>query len=132
MENAYLIILMLLGLLIFWQVYNFIRSKMSVGTSIPFSKLDREFTEKIKDKSGLLYFYSNTCHNCKTQDRIIEKIKQNYDSIISVDVAKLTEVAKIFNVMGTPSLIFFGGNKIQGYYVGVKNESFITDKLKIL
>jgi hypothetical protein len=38
------------------------------------------------------------------------------------------KTAKAFNVMAIPSILFFKGNKIAGYYVGVKNEKFILEK----
>lgn len=129
--SPFLIIFMVIGtFFILFQLAVYFKSKKSVGNPILFDKIDSELGAKIKDKNGLLYFHSPTCHNCKTQTPIIENLKQKFDSIISIDTSQNLQVARVFNVMGTPSILFFGGNKIKGYYVGVKNESFILEKLK--
>ena len=129
--SPFLIILITIGsLFMIFQVAVYIKSKKSVGNPIIFDKIDPEIASKMKDISGLLYFHSPSCHNCKTQTPIIENLKNKYDSIISVDASQNLQTARAFNIMGTPSILFFGGNKIKGYYVGVKNESFIIEKLK--
>ena len=131
--NLFLIVVfVLIGLFISFQVFMFIKSKKSVGNPIPFDKLDDHFAEKIKNKKSVLYFHSPTCHNCKTQTPIIESLKKEFDSIFSIDISEKLEIARTFNVMGTPSLLFLGNNKIEGFYVGVKDERFIREKLQTL
>jgi len=112
------------------QVLMFVRSKKSVGEAIPLDKIDVEIAENIRENSGLIYFYSPKCHNCKIQKPIIDKIKPDNYIILKVDVTQDLETARTLRIMGTPSLVFFEGNKIKGYYVGVKNESFILKKLR--
>lgn len=128
--NLFLIIIsIILGLFVLFQIYIFLKSKMSVGNSIPFEKMNSNLATQIKNKKSILYFYSPTCHNCKAQTPIIEKLKKEFASIISINIAEDLETAKLFNVMGTPSLLFLDNNKIAGFYVGVRNESFIRNKL---
>ena len=115
-----------------WQIFIYIRSKRTIGKNIPFEYFDNELINKIKGKSGMIYFFSPTCYNCKKQTPIIEKVKKEYDNIISVDVSKSVGIAKIFNIAATPSMVFFTGNKIQDFHVGVKKESVIIEKLKKL
>lgn len=129
--NTFLIIIAaVVSLLIFYNFYIFFKSKRSVGSPIVFDKIDNEFVEELKDRKGLLYFYSESCSNCKTQTPIIKKLAKKYESIFMVDTAQYLPTAQAFNIMGIPSLVFFGDNKIKGYYLGVKNESFITEKLQ--
>lgn len=129
--NPYLIVVLVIAaLFLLLQGWMIIKSKKSVGKLIPFDDIDPIIKEQIKDKKGLLYFHSPSCHNCKRQTPIIETIQKNNENIISVDASKNLQTARTLNVMGTPSIIFFNGNKITGYYVGVKSESFILNKLK--
>jgi len=122
-----------IGILVFafilFQILVFIKSKKNVGNPIPFDKIETEFIQEIKDKEGLIYFYSPTCGNCKVQLPIIEKVKNKINNLLSIDTSKHIKTAKAFNVMAIPSILFFTGNKIAGYYVGVKNEKFILEKL---
>jgi len=129
--SPFLIILIVLGgFFILFQAAVYIKSKNSVGGPIPFDKIDSKIADKVKDQSGLLYFHSPTCHNCKTQTPIIENLKNKFDSIISIDASENLRTTRAFNIMVTPSILVFSGNQIKGYYVGVKNESFILEKLK--
>lgn len=129
--NPYLIVVLVIAaLFLLLQGWMIIKSKKNVGKLIPFDDIDPIIKEQIKDKKGLLYFHSPSCHNCKRQTPIIETIQKNNENIISVDASKNLQTARTLNVMGTPSIIFFNGNKITGYYVGVKSESFILNKLK--
>ena len=128
--NPFLIaVIALISLFIIFQLYALIKSKRSVGNTIPYEKIDHEIANKIKDKKSLLYFHSPSCHNCKNQTPIIEKLKKEYESIFSIDTTEYIDTARAFNVMGTPSILFLGSNKIEGFYVGVKNEAFIREKL---
>ncbi len=128
--NVFVIIgVVLLSSFILFQIFMLVKSKRTVGNEIPYDKIDNDIAGKIKNKKGLLYFHSPTCHNCKKQTPIIEKLKSEFDSVVSVDVTKKLKTARAFNVMGTPSLLFVGANKIEGFYVGIKNENFIREKL---
>ncbi len=130
MSPFLIVIIVLLSLFIFFQVGFYIKSKQSGGYQISFDKIENEIGEQIKDQKGLLYFHSPSCDNCKTQTPIIEKLKNKINNIISIDASQNPKTSRALNVMGTPSIIFFSGNIIRGYYVGVKSESFIVDKLQ--
>ncbi|MCB0745132.1 MAG: thioredoxin family protein [Ignavibacteriae bacterium] len=129
MSPVFIIALVLVTLFITFQIYVFVKSKKSVGNPIPFDTINNEIANKIKDKKSLIYFYSPSCHNCKKQTPIIEKLKSEFQSIISVDISKDLETARAFNIMGTPSILLLGTKTIEGVFVGVKNESFIREKL---
>jgi thiol-disulfide isomerase/thioredoxin len=130
-----IVLIVVLAIVVFFiafQSFIYVKSKKMVGNSIPFDKIDKSITEKIKDKNSILYFHSPACHNCKTQTPIIDKLKKEFDSIISVDVSKDLNTARTFQIMGTPSLLFLGKQNIEGIYIGVKNENFIREKLQKL
>jgi thiol-disulfide isomerase/thioredoxin len=132
MSPFLIVLISLLGLFIFFQLGFYFKSKKTVGQQIPFEKIDLEYSNQIRDKKGFIYFHSPTCHNCKHQTPVVEKLKEKFSSIISIDVSKNLQTAQALNVMGTPSIVFFGANEIKGYYVGVKDEKFLIEKLNNL
>jgi len=124
-----IIVIILVSLFITIQLWAYIKSKKLAGKKIPFDEIDEEIAEEIKDKTGLIYFFSPRCHNCKIQSPIIEDIKKSYKNIISIDASKNINIARTFNIMGTPSILIFSGNKIMGYFVGIKKKLFIEKQL---
>ena len=130
MSPFLIVVLAILAILISFQFLGYYKSKKSVGSPIPFEEIEQECIEKIKGKMGLIYFYSPRCSNCKTQAPIIDKISEKFDDIVSIDATKNLQTARAFNVLGTPSIILFGDDKIKGYFVGVKSEAFLEAKLK--
>lgn len=131
MSPVLIIIFAILTLLIAFQIWGFYKSKKTVGKLVPYAEIEQEFVDQIKGKIGLLYFYSPRCGNCKTQTPIINEISKKLPNIISIDASKHLQTARTFNVLGTPSIIIFGEDKIRDYFIGVKSETFLEEKLKI-
>lgn len=132
MDLFFTVVIILIGIFILFQFFMYLKSKRSVGKNIPYDMINSEISGKIKNKKSVLYFHSPSCHNCKVQTPIIEKLKNEFNCFLSIDVSKDLQTAKAFGIMGTPSLIFLGTKTIEGFYVGVKDENFIREKLKSL
>ena len=131
--NSFLIgVLILLSLFLVFQLWLYLKTKRSIGKDIVFDNLNEELVNKIRDQKGMVYFYSPSCYNCKLQTPIIENLKKKLNNVISINASQNLMVAKTFNVMGTPSIVFFSGNKIVDYFVGIKQEMFLTEKLNNL
>ena len=126
--NFITIIIGLILAFVLMQVYLIIKSKRTVGKPIPFEKLNDFVAEKIKNKKGLLYFFSPNCSSCKTQTPIIEKLKNEFPNIISIDLSKDIKTARAFSIMGTPAIVFVNNNFVDSIYLGVKTETFIRNK----
>ena len=129
MDIVLTLVIIVVALLIGFQILVFVKSKKSIGKDIPLESLGEELRNLVKDKKGVIYFYSQNCHNCKSQTPIIEELKAENENIISVDASKDMSSTRALGVMGTPSLIFFSKNKIADYSVGVKSQKFILQKL---
>ncbi len=126
--NFITIIIGLILAFVLMQVYLIIKSKRTVGKPIPFENINNLVAEKIKNKKGLLYFFSPNCHSCKTQTPIIEKLKNEFPNIISIDLSKDINTAKAFSIMGTPAIVFVDNNFVDSIHLGVKSETFIRNK----
>lgn len=127
--NFFTIILILISAFVLKQVYLVIKSKRKAGKPVPFDKLSEHITNQIKNKNGLLYFFSPVCHSCKTQTPVIEKLKTEFPNIISVDISKDMATARAFSIMGTPAIVFVSNNIVNSIHLGVKPENFIRNKL---
>jgi thiol-disulfide isomerase/thioredoxin len=132
MSTFLIIIIVVIVLFISLQLYIFLKSKKSIGKPIPFDILDDGIVDKMKDKKGLIYFQSPSCHNCKNVTPIIDELTTERDNIISIDASKDAETSRAFSIMGTPSFIFFSNNNIANYFVGAKSKDFLIEKLNKL
>ncbi len=126
--NFLTIIIGLILAFVLMQVYLVIKSKRTAGKPIPFENINNLVAEKIKNKKGLLYFFSPNCHSCKTQTPIIEKLKNEFPNIISIDLSKDISTARAFSIMGTPAIVFVNNNFVDSIHLGVKSETFIRNK----
>jgi len=126
--NFLTIIIGLILAFVLMQVYLVIKSKRTAGKPIPFENINNLVAEKIKNKKGLLYFFSPNCHSCKTQTPIIDKLKNEFPNIISIDLSKDIGTARAFSIMGTPAIVFVNNNFVDSIHLGVKSETFIRNK----
>jgi len=126
--NFITIIVGLIFAFILMQIYLVIKSKRIAGKPIPFNNLNETIAKKVKNKKSLLYFFSPNCHSCKTQTPVIEKLKNEFPNIISIDLSKDIETARAFSIMGTPAIVFVNNNLVDSIHLGVKSETFIRNK----
>lgn len=73
----------------------------------------------IDNKIVLVMFFSERCGYCKTQDPILEELRNsmgNKIEIIKIDIDKEKDMAKELNINATPTLfILKNGNMFQKY-----------------
>ena len=61
------------------------------------------------DKPAIIDFYATWCGPCKATAPVLEKIAEKYDgriNVFKVDVDKEQELAALFGVRSSPSLLF--------------------------
>ncbi len=76
------------------------------------------FTEYVKQNNNIIaYFWATWCGACKAQDPILQQIINAFPNQIKVariDTERNPALAMAYEVMGTPTLIFFKkGNKVR-------------------
>ncbi len=89
------------------------------------------------NKIVLLMFFSERCGYCKTQDPIVEELRNSMGSkieIIKIDIDKERDMAKELNINATPTLFILKNGNIFQEYVGLayrnELESAINNALK--
>jgi len=79
------------------------RAQKSKGNEIDVSMLDYETRNLLMKEKSILYFYTPTCHACKTQAPIIDKLWEETNLVQKIDLSKNIALAKEFGIMGTPT-----------------------------
>ena len=73
-------------------------------------------------KAVLFYFYSPSCHACRSMTPKIDKIKEQYPYVFKIDASTNISMAQNFNVMGTPTTILVKDGIIKEILVGAQSD----------
>ncbi len=121
---TYIIILIFGFLTLFFafQYYLIFRSKKISGQTIDLSKIRPELQNYFNKEKLLIYFYSPNCSACCYQSPIIEKLKKQNFNTLSVDISKDLQLARVFGIMGTPSIALMKGNLVKEFFIGYQDE----------
>lgn len=75
----------------------------------------------------VLYFYTPTCHMCRTQEPIVRKLQKRYpDAIYKLDASAQRDAARAYGVLGVPYLAFIEDGKLVAAKSGLQREATIT------
>jgi thioredoxin 1 len=121
---TYVIILILGFLTLFFafQYYMIFKSKRISGQSIDLSKIRPELRNYFNKEKLLIYFYSPNCTACRYQTPIIENLKKQSFNTLSIDISKDLQLARVFGIMGTPSIALMKGNLVKEFFIGYQDE----------
>lgn len=78
----------------------------------------------------LVYFYTPTCHACKTMTPIIEGMMESRSDVYKVDASMNHNAARNFNIMATPTTLVLDGLKIEKVLVGLQKEKNLLEYLQ--
>jgi len=121
---VYVIILIFGFLTLFFafQYYLIFRSKKISGQSIDLSKIRPELRNYFNNEKLLIYFYSPNCSACRYQTPIIENLRKHNFNTLSVDISKDLQLARVFGIMGTPSIALMEKNLVKEFFIGFQDE----------
>jgi len=81
----------------------------------------------------LMDFYADWCGPCKTQDPILEDIKEDWGErfeLVQIDVDEEQDVANEYQVRSLPTLIVENDDGIVERFVGVTQRENLEDALE--
>jgi thioredoxin 1 len=105
--------------------FNMIRmAKKSKGIKLSGLRGELKVLEK-KGSKGLVYFFSPSCHACKTQTPLIREMKSEYKNIFDIDISKDFQTAGIFGIKATPTTITVEDGMVNNVYLGAKPKEFL-------
>ncbi|MES9969668.1 MAG: thioredoxin family protein [Candidatus Thiodiazotropha sp.] len=116
-----MIVLLLIGsFLILVPLFSYLSAKRLVGKKI------------VSDLSNnrMLYFYSENCPPCRTMTPIIERLAEQHDGIVKVDVRKDPATGRQFNIRATPTLVLMKESVVTDVALGAKTESQLKSLLQ--
>lgn len=113
-------ILSLAGVMVLLQIYAYISAKKSVGEPAP-------ELEGVAFANGqqLIYFHSAHCAACKPMTPVIKALVQEREDVSMVDARQQADIARRYNVRGTPTLVLVEEGKIKQVLIGAKSEKQI-------
>lgn len=96
---------------------------------------EKNFKQEVEDEKGLVLvdFFAPWCGPCKLMAPIIEELIEDYKDkdikIGKLDADANQEIAKKYNVMGFPTLIFFKEGKVIEQIVGYQSKEALEQAI---
>ena|SRR3972149_2511843 len=94
---------------------------------------EKDFSEKIKNKTVLIEFWAPWCHGCKAVTPHLDELAKMYNDDIfffKVNVTNNPGLAGRFGVMSLPNMIFFKNGKIIDQIIGATTKKVIEERVK--
>ena len=85
------------------QSFTIARAKRMAGQQVPEHIFKR--LKLPKQSPALIYFTSPSCSMCRIQEQEMNNWKPAHAKFVKVNIAEKLDVAKYFNIMGTPSFV---------------------------
>lgn len=67
------------------------------------------------EDAKVLYFYSDYCHWCQKEKTVLEELGKEGYKVRPMNVGEQPELAKDYNISGTPTFIAQNGDRLEGY-----------------
>lgn len=118
------VILAIFAVIVLLNFYPLIRARRMRGHAVP--ALDALLTDAQRNKRRIfVYFWGPSCGMCRPMSPIIDKLANERDDVIKINIAESMEMAKHFGVMATPTLAIVENGKLKNLVLGAKSESQI-------
>lgn len=91
------------------------------------------FSDEIAHHLVLLAFSSTWCEPCKRMDSLLEEIDSEMSDtikIIQIDLDENQDIAKNFDILGTPTLVLLREGETLGKLIGYQPKKVITDLIR--
>ena len=78
----------------------------------------------------MIYFYSPSCGPCRGMTPIVDRLAQQNDRVVKVDIQRDPETARAFHIRATPTTILVKRHKVLNVVLGAKTEKQLQDLLR--
>ncbi|MCW8917695.1 MAG: thioredoxin family protein [Gammaproteobacteria bacterium] len=122
MEWTKYIPLVLIALMTLLQIYIRFSARFMTGKMLP--ELQGVVDEKLLQGDKLvLYFSSAYCQPCKAMAPMIERLSNEFGTIVKLDALEHGELANSLHARGAPAFVFIESGRIAGVHLGALNET---------
>jgi len=67
------------------------------------------------DDAKVMYFYSDFCHWCQEEKKVLEELGKEGYKVKSMDVGEKPEFGQQYNISGTPTFVAENGERLVGF-----------------
>lgn len=117
----YIILGLVLGVLLMFQVIPWLQARRMRGVQL--TEVDSDIATRMSLHHRLLvYFWSPYCGICRRVTPIIDRLMDERDDVMKVDVTQRLDLAKRLGVLGTPALLTICNGCVEKMVLGVRSE----------
>jgi thioredoxin 1 len=114
-------------------LYIFIRWRESVAQKkLEGKSLPEDTGLNLHNPDGVVfYFYHPRCGPCKSMSPIIDDLKQQYpDRVEKINIAEMSNIARIFEIRTTPTIVLVKNYRIIRAMIGYSSEKKLATLLE--
>jgi thioredoxin 1 len=116
-----LVLALLGGAILLIPLFSYLSSRRMVGKSVSGNLFD--------SADQLIYFYSANCGPCRAMTPIIDRLAENHDKVMKVDIAQDPNAAREYGIRATPTTILVKGHVIKEVMLGAKSQRTLEQLL---
>jgi len=105
-------------LLLQWVMYR--QSKRNEGQMAPDTS---EIDDLADHPLRVYYFYSSNCGPCRRMTPVVDKLREQHDNLIKVNISEYSQIARGFGVAGVPCIAVVIDGRISKVQLGRVSES---------
>jgi len=110
------------------QLYPYFKLKASRGKAAPSLGKPLDAASE-KSAKKLIYFMAPQCGMCRNITPIVDELAQQRNDIVRIDASESPEIAKEFNVMGTPAFVLVNAGVIEKVKLGGMSRKKILEMI---
>lgn len=116
MSWVMIVLLAVIAFLILMPMLTYLSARRMVGSKIEQDALGGS------PGDHMIYFYSPSCGPCRSMTPIIDRLAQESDRVVKVDIQHEPDTARAFNIRATPTTVLVKDNRILDVALGAKTQ----------
>ena len=122
---AFLFVLLMLVVFI-WQWRSQRKAQQMVDRKAP----DTSTVDSDIDASKKVYFFhARHCRPCRAIEPLVDKVRAQHPNLIKIEISEHIELARSFQVAGTPSFIAVDDGIVKAVRLGTVNQQWLNSQL---
>ena len=121
-----LLFVLLMALMFIWQWRNQRKAQQMVDRPAPdTSTVDSDINAAKK----VYFFHAHHCRPCRAIEPLVDEVRAQHSNLIKVEISQHIELARAFQVAGTPSFVAVEDGFIKAVRLGAVNQQWLDSHL---